>query len=178
MEQLVKEYNGKVRVVFKNLVVHPQVVTRAHLAGCAAAKQGKFVAYKDAFWDKGFGPSKATQGKDHSGFSDEGILKIAGEIGLDTARMKADMDSDECKQRLSEDAGELGKFKVNSTPTFFINGTPIAGALPLVEMRSIVDAQLQLVASSGVAPAQYYAQQVMAKGEKTFRSKLDPKPKK
>ena len=30
-----KEYNGKVRVVFKNMVVHPQVVTGAHLAGCA-----------------------------------------------------------------------------------------------------------------------------------------------
>ena len=27
-----KEYNGKVRVVFKNMVVHPQVVTNAQLA--------------------------------------------------------------------------------------------------------------------------------------------------
>ena len=43
-----KEYDGKVRVVFKNMVVHPQQVTNAHLAGCAAAKQGKFIAYKDA----------------------------------------------------------------------------------------------------------------------------------
>ena len=43
-----KDYDGKVRVVFKNMVVHPQVVTRAHLAGCAAGKQGKFIAYKEA----------------------------------------------------------------------------------------------------------------------------------
>jgi hypothetical protein len=49
----VKEYDGKVRVVFKNLVVHPQV-TNAHLAGCAAGKQGKFQQFKAVFWEKGF----------------------------------------------------------------------------------------------------------------------------
>ena len=43
-----KEYDGKVRVVYKNMVVHPQVVTKAHLAGCAAGKQGKFVEFKNA----------------------------------------------------------------------------------------------------------------------------------
>ncbi len=49
LEDLVKEYGGKVRVVFKNLVVHPQVVMTAHKAGCAAAKQQKFAAFKNAF---------------------------------------------------------------------------------------------------------------------------------
>jgi protein-disulfide isomerase len=165
-----------VRVVFKNLVVHPQVVTRAHLAGCAAAKQGKFVAYKNAFWDKAFGPYKASQGKDHSGFSDEGILKIASEIGLDTAKLKADMDSDECKQRLEQDAGELAKFKVNSTPSFFINGQHVGGALPIDAFKQVIDEKLKVAEASGVAGAEYYDKEIMAKGEKQFRSKMDPKP--
>ena len=38
------------------MVVHPQVVMDAHKAGCAAAKQGKFVAFKNAFWEKAFDP--------------------------------------------------------------------------------------------------------------------------
>ncbi|MCX5748228.1 MAG: thioredoxin domain-containing protein, partial [Proteobacteria bacterium] len=37
LEELVKEYDGKVRVVFKDMVVHPQVATDGHLASCAAA---------------------------------------------------------------------------------------------------------------------------------------------
>jgi len=162
--------------VFKNLVVHPQVVTRAHLAGCAAAKQGKFVAYKDAFWDKAFGPYKNSGGKDHAGFADEGILKIAGDIGLDTAKLKADMDSDECKQRLEQDAGELAKFKVNSTPTFFINGQHVGGALPIEAFKQVIDDKLKIAEASGVPGAEYYDKEIMGKGEKQFRSKMDPKP--
>jgi len=34
-------------------------VTVAHKAGCAAAKQGKFVPFKNAFWEKAFGPYAA-----------------------------------------------------------------------------------------------------------------------
>ena len=30
----------------------------AHLAGCAAAKQGKFVAFKNAFWEQGFAQTR------------------------------------------------------------------------------------------------------------------------
>ncbi len=176
MDALVKEYAGKVRVVYKNLVVHPQLAMPAHLASCAAAKQGKYLAFKNTFWEDGF--EAYADKRDPTKLGRDNILVIAKKVGLDLKRLEADMDGSDCRARIDADAAELAKFKVSSTPTFFINGTPIAGALPLVEMRSIVDAQLQLVASSGVAPAQYYAQQVMAKGEKTFRSKLDPKPKK
>ena len=162
--------------MFKNLVVHPQVVTRAHLAGCAAAKQGKFAAFKNAFWDKAFGPYKTSQGKDSSGFQDEGLMKIAGEIGLDATKLKADMDSDECKQRLQQDAAELGKFKVNSTPTFFINGQHVGGALPAEAFKQIIDEKLKVAEASGVSGAEYYDKEIMAKGEKQFRSKGEPKP--
>ena len=162
--------------MFKNLVVHPQVVTDAHLAGCAAAKQGKFVAYKDAFWEKAFGPYKASQGKDRSGFSPDGIMKIAGDIGLDTTKLKADMASDECKARLAEDAAELNKFKVNSTPTFFINGQHVGGALPIDAFKQVIDEKLKVAEASGVPGAEYYDKEVMGKGEKQFRSKMDPKP--
>ena len=171
-----KDYDGKVRVVFKNLVVHPQVVTRAHLAGCAAAKQGKFVAFKNAFWEKAFGPYKNSGGKDRSGFNDDGIMKIAGELGLDTGKLKADMDGDECKQRLEQDAGELAKFKVNSTPTFFINGQHVGGALPIEAFKQVVDEKLKVAEASGAAGADYYEKEIMGKGEHQFRSKKDPKP--
>jgi protein-disulfide isomerase len=175
MEELVKEYNGKVRVVYANMVVHAPART-AHLASCAAAKQGKYMAFKDAFWAKGFGPYVASQGKDMSSVGEENIVKIAQDVGLDTAKLKADMASSECTERVSRDQQEMQKFHVNATPTFFINGKHIGGALPKDAFKKIIDEQLAQVEKSGVSGKDYYAQVVLAKGEKQFRSKVDPKP--
>jgi hypothetical protein len=70
----------------------------------------------------------------------------------------------------------MTKFHVNATPTFFINGKSIDGALPKERFKALIDEQLKVVEQSGVAPGEYYAKVVMAKGEKQFRSKADPKP--
>jgi protein-disulfide isomerase len=175
MDELVKHYGGKVRVVYTNLVVHPPA-RPAHLASCAAAKQGKYKQFKDAFWDKGFGPYAASGGKDASSLGEDSIVKIAGDIGLDAARLKADMASPECAQRIDHDMAELARWHVNATPTFFVNGKPLSGALPKEVLEEAIDAQLQIVQASGVPAADYYQQVVLGKGEKQFRSKRDPRP--
>lgn len=175
MAELVKEYNGKVRVVYANLVVHPPA-RPAHLASCAAAKQGKYKEFKDAFWDKGFRPYASSPTHDPSPLGEDNILVIAKGLGLDTAKLKADMNSPECEARIESDMQEMAKFHVNATPTFFINGKHIDGALPKEAFKQIIDEQLKLVEQSGVPGADYYAKVVLAKGEKQFRSKADPKP--
>ena len=96
MDELVQEYQGKVRVVYKDLVVHPQVATDAHLATCAAAKQGKYKVYKNAVWEKGF--LAYASARDASKLGKDNLLAIAKEIGLDADKLAADMDGDECKQ--------------------------------------------------------------------------------
>ena len=40
----------------------------------------------------------------------------------------------------------------------------------------MIDAKLEIAQKSGVSGADYYAREIFAKGEKTFRSKKDPKP--
>ena len=157
------------------MLIHPPA-RPAHLASCAAAKQGKFAAFKAAFWDKGFGPYAASGGKDDSALGEDNILKIAQGVGLDTARLKTDMASPECAQRIEKDAAEMQKWRVNSTPSFFINGKPLNGALPREAFKKLIDEQLGLVEKSGVSGADYYDKVVLARGEKQFRSKVDPKP--
>src|SRR4051812_45724531 len=98
-----------------NMVVHPDAVQMAHQYGCAAGKQGKFIDYKRAFWEKGYGAYAASGGKDRSGMGEEGILKWAPDVGLDPGKLKADANSAECKQRVEEDENELRKFHVNGT---------------------------------------------------------------
>jgi protein-disulfide isomerase len=159
--------------VFKNMVVHPQVVTDAHHAGCAAGKQGKFVAFKNAFWEKAYGPYSSQH--DPSKLGIDNIMAIAKDIGLDTGKLKTDMESADCKAQVDGDAAELQKFHVNSTPSFFINGKPLNGALPKEAFKKIIDEQLQVAQASGVPGASYYEKEVMGKGEKQFRSKMDRK---
>jgi protein-disulfide isomerase len=168
MNELVKDYAGKVRVVYANLLIHPPA-RPAHLASCAAAKQGKYMAFKDAFWDKGFGPYAASGGKDSSSLGEDNIVKIAEGVGLDTARLKTDMASPECAARIEHDLAELVKFHVDSTPMFFINGKPFAGAVPKADLEHVIDAQLKVVEASGVPGADYYRKVVLGKGEKQFR---------
>src|SRR5262249_45056652 len=88
LDQVVKEYAGKVRVVYKHMVVHPDVAMPAHLASCAAAKQGKYVAFKSAWWKLGWEPYAASSGSDKSSMSEDNILKIAASVGLDMTRFK------------------------------------------------------------------------------------------
>ena len=158
------------------MVVHPDRVTDAHHAGCAAAKQGKFVEFKNAFWDKAFGPYAASGGKDTAALGADNIVKIAQGVGLDTAKLKADMDGAECKAQIEADMTELGKWHVSGTPFFFINGKTINGALPKEAFKKLIDEQLAMVEKSGVSGADYYDKVVIAQGEKQFRSKVDPKP--
>jgi protein-disulfide isomerase len=172
----VKEYDGKIRVVLKHMVVHPDSVAKAHLAACAAAKQGKFGPFYKAFWEKGFKPYAESRGQNKEGMTEEGILKWAPELGIDAAKLKTDLNGPECNKIVQDDMQELSKFRVSGTPAFFINGQFIGGGMPKENFKQIIDAKLAEVAQSGVAPNEYYDKVIMAKGEKKFRSKKEPKP--
>jgi protein-disulfide isomerase len=173
---VVKQYDGKVRVVYKNMVVHPQIVMLGHQAGCAASKQGKFVEFRHAWWDKAYAPYTAAH--DPSKLGESTIMDIAKDLKLDTAKFKTDMDSAECKAHVQQDMAELNKWHVNSTPSFFMDGKPFRwnGSPDASGFKPQIDAELQKVQSSGVPCGEYYDKEVMGKGEKQFRSAKDPKP--
>ena len=168
MDDLVKEYDGKVRVVYMDMVVHPDTATKAHLATCGAAKQQKYKAYKNVVWEKGF--NAYAQSRDASKLGEENLLAIAGEVGLDVGKLKTDMNSPECQALVQADMAELQKFKVSGTPAFFINGKFIGGALPKEGFKQIIDEQLKIAEASGVPGADYYEKVVLAKGIPQFKS--------
>jgi protein-disulfide isomerase len=174
IDELLATYRGKLRVVFKNFLIHPQVVLTAHAAGCAAGKQHRFVEFWHQIWKDGF-DAYATA-RDTTLFDGEHLAAIGKTAGLDAKRLKADMASAACSSLVKADEDELIAFHVNATPTFFINGVKVDGAVPKDNLVRVIDDQLHAVAASGVPAAKYYDQVVLVKGEKKFRSKLDPKP--
>ena len=128
-----KEYNGKVRVVFKNMVVHPQVEI-AHLAGCAAGKQGKFQQFKNTWWEKAFKTRK---------MDEENINAIAKEIGLNMDKFKAALDNNVHKAKIDADAEAGNKAGINGTPAFVINGYYISGAQPESAFKKLINRALK-----------------------------------
>ncbi|HWU90081.1 MAG TPA: thioredoxin domain-containing protein [Kofleriaceae bacterium] len=163
LKELLDEYPGKLRVVFKNMVVHPQQVMAAHLAGCAAAKQGKFKEFYWAFFERGY--KEYQDRRDMSFLSEDHVYKIAGDLGLDVARLKSDMPS--CRQVIEADEAELRKFKVNGTPAFFVNGEFIGGGIPKEAFKQFIDPKLAIAERSGVPGAEYYEKEIRGKGERS-----------
>lgn len=145
------------------MVVHPQQVAKAHLAGCAAAKQGKFAEFYNGFWEHAY---KEYQDKrDPSFLGEDNVYKIAGDLGLDVDRLKADMPA--CQAVIQADEEELRKFRVNGTPAFFINGEFIGGGIPKEAFKQYIDKKLQIAQASGVPGAEYYEKEIRGKGEKS-----------
>ena len=147
------------------MVVHPQQVMAAHLAGCAAAKQGKFPEYYNAFWDRAY--KEYAEKRDATLLGEENVYKIAADLGLDVERLKGDMPG--CNAVIQADQDELAKFKVNGTPAFFINGEFVGGGIPKERFKQIIDKKLQVAQASGVPGAEYYEKEIRGKGEKSVQ---------
>ncbi|HEY1816399.1 MAG TPA: thioredoxin domain-containing protein [Kofleriaceae bacterium] len=176
MEELRKKYGNDLRVVYKQFVVHPQVATAGALAFCAAAKQGKAVQMDNLLWDKGF--------KAHNFDKDEGstkcwdspdgcpvVLADAKELNLDETKFKADMK--DCQHLMQTDMHELQALGVGSTPSFFINGRFMVGAMPPENFSTLIDEELKKAndrIAQGTPQAQYYQQWVLDKGQKTLEA--------
>ena len=180
MDELRKKYKDDLRVVFKQFVVHPQVATAPALAFCAAAKQGKGIPMDALLWDKGF---KAHQFDKDAGEGAQAqrcwdsaagcpiALGFAQELQLDQNKFKADMK--ECQQLTQKDMGDLQKLGVGATPSFFINGRFISGAMPIDNFTQLIDEELGKAKQrieQGTPAAQYYQQWILDKGLKTLEA--------
>ena len=174
MEDLRKKYGNDLRIVYKHLVVHPPVATVGALAACAAQKQGKFLEMDKIIWEKGY-KGRALQ-KDGEGGgrcweTDAGCgtaLGFAQELGLAADKFKADMKG-ECQQLLQKDMRDLTAVGVGSTPTFFINGRYLVGAMPMENFVTLIDEELakaNAAIQAGTPQASYYQQMVIEKGLK------------
>jgi protein-disulfide isomerase len=152
-----QEYGDKVRVVYQQFVVHPQIATIPSQAACAGYKQGKFEAMDNLIWEKGF---KTRQ------FDEANMIALAKEAGLDVAKFQADMKG-ECVGWVQKQMAQLSSFGVGATPGFFINGRFLSGAQPLPAFKALIDEELKKAESriaEGTARDSYYKTWVVEKG--------------
>ncbi len=100
----------------------------ASRAAIASKAQGKY-------WDFHVAMMKAR------GSLDEGkVMKIAAQIGLDTKKLRADMDAPNVRAEIEETYALAKKLGVNGTPAFVIDDKLIPGALGLQALQQQVAA--------------------------------------
>ena len=165
----------------KHLVVHPRNAMAGALAFCAAAKQGKHKEMDRLIWDKGFNarqmdmsdvtpaegggqPQKCWDTPDGC----KNVVSYAQELQLDVTKFKADMK--ECQGTVNNDMKHLQALMVGATPSFFINGRFISGAVPIENFQTVIDEELKKAnerIAQGTPAASYYQTWVMEKGLKT-----------
>jgi len=133
LTQIMKEYAGKVRLVWKNqpLSFHPNAMPAAE-AAMAAYEQGneKFWAMHDKLFER------------QNELSPAYYEKVAGEIGLDVPKWKAAVESHRSQAAILADISAGNAVGANGTPTFFINGRRLVGAMPFESFKAMIDAEL------------------------------------
>lgn len=138
LEQISKEYDGKVRLAFRHnpLPFHPNAMPAAK-ASMAAKDQGKFWQMHDALF------------ANQQDLSEAGIMKAAKEAGLDLKKFEVDFKSNKYDTVIKEDMEFARNNGATGTPAFFINGVALKGAQPFPAFKQIIEAML----NPGSAPS-------------------------
>lgn len=136
LPDILKSYEGKINVSFKQLPLrNHNWAMPAAIASVCAYQQGN-----DKFWemhDKLFDNQKQITLEN----SEQKFNQFAKEIGLDTKKFDACLDSPEVKAKVEKDVAEATSIGVQSTPTFVVNGMIVPGANP-EGLKSAIDIKL------------------------------------
>jgi protein-disulfide isomerase len=135
-QQLRAEYEktGQVRFEFKPFVLDWSRTADPANAAVCAADQGKFWDYHDALF--------ARQGTSADAFSTEALKAYGAQLGLDATTFNRCVDKKERYSLLDTSAAEGRALGVSATPTFFINGQKIEGAVAYPVIKAQIDGLL------------------------------------
>ncbi|WP_242361254.1 thioredoxin domain-containing protein [Anaeromyxobacter sp. SG17] len=131
LDEVQRTYGDKVKVVWKHqpLPFHQQALPAAEAAE-AAREQGKFWQMHDKLF--------ASQRE----LSPDAFTRIAREIGLDSKKFQASVQSGKARARIQQDQQLAASVGAQGTPTMFVNGERVVGAVPFEQLKAVIDRQL------------------------------------
>ncbi|MFE0426207.1 DsbA family protein [Streptomyces sp. NPDC058953] len=141
--ELIEEYveKGDLRIEWRNFPIFGEPSENAARGAWAAGQQGKFWEFHAAAYAKG---------AKEKGFSADRVKMLAEEAGVpDLDRFARDMDGDEARKAVKRDQDEAYALGATSTPSFLVNGRPIAGAQPKETFTDAVEEALAAAGGSG-----------------------------
>ena len=177
LDQVVKTYGDKVRIVWKHnpLPFHPRAEPASELtieAGKQKGDKGFWAAHHLLFKKECQGKADATDkqscesgnGKwidNQVNLKDEDLMGYAKELGLDEAKVKAAIADKKYNADIIADQDLADDLQANGTPHFFVNGRRLVGAQPFDKFKAIIDDEIKKaegLLAKGVAAKDVYSE--------------------
>ena len=130
LKQVMQTYGKDVRLVFKHMPLegHRNSLPAARAAYCAA-EQDRFWQFHDAlFASRNLSPAL--------------FEEIANDLGLGLPKFRACLDSEHSRTAIVKDIETARLFRIESTPSFIINGKLIKGAVSFADFQKIIEREL------------------------------------
>ena len=143
VKKILKDYEGKIRLVMRYMPLHPNSITAANFTE-AAGEQGKYWEAQDLLfkkqpeWGTIHGPAPATPRPPINELFD----KYAKELGLDTAKADAAIKEKRFDAKIAQDKKDGQTLGVRRTPTFFVNGRELA-TFGEPSLRALIEDELK-----------------------------------
>ena len=130
LKQVMQRYGNDVRLVFKHLP------SEGHRNSLPAARAAYCAGEQDRFWqfhDVLFASGKLTPAS---------FEEIAVGLGLGLPKFQACMRSEQSRTAIVKDVETARLFRIESTPSFIVNGKLIKGAISFAEFQKIIEREL------------------------------------
>jgi len=128
VKKILKDYEGRIRLVARYVPLHPNSITAANFTE-AAAEQGKYWEAQDLLFKK-----QPEWGTKHGAPPDPSappinVLfdKYAKELGIDMEKASRAIQERRFDAKIAQDKKDGQSLGVRKTPTFFVNGRMQAG---------------------------------------------------
>ena len=118
----------KLRIVYKEFPILGEASVYATHVALAAKKQGKYAEFHRAMM--------AAKGE----IGDDAILAVAASVGLDLAKLKADMKAPEIDKLIDKNYALADALDIQGTPALIVGDTLIPGAIDLDTLRKDIAA--------------------------------------
>jgi protein-disulfide isomerase len=131
LKEVLAHYPKQVRLVYMDfpLPFHPHALDAAKAARCAG-EQGKFWQYHDGLF--------ADQAKE----SPADLKSLAKQLGLNTTQFDSCFEKAKYQGAIEQDVAEGKKLGVDGTPSFYIDGRPLVGAVPFQNFQQVIEDEL------------------------------------
>jgi protein-disulfide isomerase len=133
---------GKVRFVFRNFAFLGAESTAAAEAADCAEDQNMLWPYHDALYTAKVGDENNGGSEDDGFYTTAEFLKLAQQVGLNMTTFTSCVENNTDGNLVAQEKADATAQGVNSTPTFFINGTEISGAQPYSVFQQAIDSAL------------------------------------
>lgn len=143
VKKILKDYDGKIRLVVRYMPLHPNSLKAAALTE-AAGEQGKYWQMQDYLfqkqpeWGTKHGPAATTAQPDVNALFDKYVI----DMGLDAAQVKAALGDNRFQAKLQRDLKDGQQLGVRQTPSFFVNGRKLA-RFSENDLRALIDDELK-----------------------------------